>query len=64
MLNDITSAVISIQKTNIRGVNIDAYDSIFEGILTVYVLDLAHLRRIFEKLLKIKGVETVERFEA
>ncbi|MCX6140467.1 MAG: bifunctional (p)ppGpp synthetase/guanosine-3',5'-bis(diphosphate) 3'-pyrophosphohydrolase [Candidatus Kapabacteria bacterium] len=64
MLNDITSAVISIQKTNIRGVNIDAYDSIFEGILTVYVADLAHLRKIFDKLLKIKGVETVERFEA
>lgn len=64
MLNDITSAVISIQKTNIRGVNIDAYDSIFEGILTVYVTDVAHLGKIFDKLRKIKGVRTVERFEA
>jgi (p)ppGpp synthase/HD superfamily hydrolase len=64
MLNDITSAVMSISKTNIRGVNIDAYDSIFEGILTVYVTDLDHLKKIFEKLHKIKGVQTVERFEA
>jgi guanosine-3',5'-bis(diphosphate) 3'-pyrophosphohydrolase len=63
MLNDITSAVISVQKTNIRGVNIDAYDAVFEGILTVYVADLAHLQRIFDKLYGIKGVKSVERFE-
>ncbi|HLP28365.1 MAG TPA: bifunctional (p)ppGpp synthetase/guanosine-3',5'-bis(diphosphate) 3'-pyrophosphohydrolase [Candidatus Didemnitutus sp.] len=64
MLNEITSAVVSISKTNIRGVNIDAYDSMFEGILTVYVTDLDHLKKIFDKLHKIKGVQTVERFEA
>ena len=62
MLNDITSAVIGVQKTNIRGVNIDAYDANFEGILTVYVTDTDHLQKIFDKLLKIKGVRTVERF--
>jgi len=63
MLNDITSAVISINNTNIRGVNIDAFDSMFEGILTVYVQDLAHLDRVFDKLKRIKGVSSVERFE-
>ncbi len=63
MLNDITSAVISVQKTNIRGVTIDAYDALFEGILTVYVADVVHLQRIFDKLHRIKGVKSVERFE-
>ena len=63
MLNDITSAVNSVNNTNIRGVTIDAYDSIFEGILTVYVTDIGHLQRIFDKLYHIKGVRTVERFE-
>ncbi len=63
MLNDITSAVNAINNTNIRGVTIDAYDSIFEGILTVYVTDIGHLQRIFDKLYHIKGVRTVERFE-
>ncbi|MBU3679111.1 MAG: bifunctional (p)ppGpp synthetase/guanosine-3',5'-bis(diphosphate) 3'-pyrophosphohydrolase [Candidatus Kapabacteria bacterium] len=63
MLNDITSAVVAVQKTNIRGVTIDAYDAVFEGILTVYVADLEHLKRIFEKLHRIKGVKSVERFE-
>lgn len=64
MLNDITSAVMSIQNTNIRGVNIDAFDRLFEGILTVYVTDTNHLHRIFDKLYRIKGVQSVERFEA
>ena len=63
MLNEITSAVISVHNTNIRGVNIDAFDSLFEGILTVYVTDTEHLSRIFDKLKKIRGVRSVERFE-
>ena len=63
MLNDITNAVLSVENTNIRGVNIDAFDSLFEGILTVYVTDTQHLGLIFDKLKKIKGVDTVERFE-
>ncbi|MGA0046174.1 MAG: TGS domain-containing protein, partial [Candidatus Kapaibacteriota bacterium] len=62
MLNDITSAVISVANTNIRGVNIDAFDSIFEGILSVYVRDTAHVEAIFDKLRHIRGVRTVERF--
>lgn len=63
MLNEITSAVISVDNTNIRGVNIDAYDSLFEGLITIYVTDVDHLSRIFDKLRKIKGIKTVERFE-
>ena len=64
MLNDITSAVINVNNTNIRGVTIDAYDSNFEGIITVYVRDLGHLQRIFDRLYHIKGVRSVERFES
>jgi RelA/SpoT family (p)ppGpp synthetase len=63
MLNDITQAVITVHNTNIRGVNIDAFDSLFEGIFTMYVRNLEHLDRIFDKLRKIKGIQTVERFE-
>ena len=62
MLNEITSAVIAVINTNIRSVNIDAFDSMFEGILSVYVRDTNHLETIFEKLRGIKGVRTVERF--
>lgn len=64
MLNDITSAIVSFHNTNIRGVNIDSFDSIFEGVVTVYIKDKDHLERLFLKLRKIKGVKSVERFES
>jgi guanosine-3',5'-bis(diphosphate) 3'-pyrophosphohydrolase len=63
MLNDITSAIASFNNTNIRGVNIDSFDSIFEGTVTVYVKNTEHLERLFLKLRKIKGVKSVERFQ-
>lgn len=63
MLNDITSAIVKTLNTNIRGVNIDAFDSMFEGIVTMYVRNLQHLDEVGKKLLTIKGVSTVERFE-
>jgi guanosine-3',5'-bis(diphosphate) 3'-pyrophosphohydrolase len=63
MLNDITSAIVSYNNTNIRSVNIDSFDSIFEGVVTVYVKNTEHLERVFDKLRKIKGVKNVERFE-
>ncbi|MCS6808662.1 MAG: ACT domain-containing protein, partial [Bacteroidota bacterium] len=62
MLNDITAAIASYNNTNIRSVNIDSFDSVFEGVVTVYVKNIEHLERLFLKLRKIKGVKTVERF--
>jgi RelA/SpoT family (p)ppGpp synthetase len=63
MLNDITQAVSSYLNTNIRSVNIDSSDSLFDGTFLLYVKDTDHLWRIMEKIRKIKGVEKVERFE-
>lgn len=63
MLNDITSAIVSYNNTNIRSVNIDSFDSVFEGVVTVYVKNTEHLERVFDKLRKIRGVKNVERFE-
>ncbi len=63
MLNDITSAIAAYNNTNIRGVNIDSFDSIFEGVVTVYVKNTEHLDRLLLKLRKIKGVRSVERFQ-
>jgi GTP diphosphokinase / guanosine-3',5'-bis(diphosphate) 3'-diphosphatase len=63
MLNDITSAIAAYNNTNIRGVNIDSFDAVFEGVVTVYVKNTEHLDRLFLKLRKIKGVRSVERME-
>lgn len=63
MLNDITSAIAAYNNTNIRGVNIDSFDSMFEGVVTVYVKNTEHLDRLLLKLRKIKGVRLAERFQ-
>jgi guanosine-3',5'-bis(diphosphate) 3'-pyrophosphohydrolase len=63
MLSDITHAISSYQNTNIRGVNIDTRDSLFDGTIMMFVKDTDHLQRIIDKLRKIKGVSRVERFE-
>lgn len=61
MLNDITHSISTYQNTNIRGVKIDARDSVFEGTILIGVKNTEHLDRIIEKLRKIKGVFRTER---
>ena len=63
MLNDLTSAILSCDHTNIRSVNIDSYDSLFEGVITVHVMDVNQVEEIFRVLRTVKGVKTVSRFE-
>lgn len=63
ILNDISHSIVSYQNTNIKSVNINTTDSNFEGSVTLYVHNLEHLERIIERLKKIKGVFSVERFE-
>lgn len=63
ILNDLTHAILSYQNTNIRSVNIESQDSLFEGVLTVIVKNIDHLYRLMERLRKIRNVQNVERFE-
>lgn len=64
ILNDLSHAIVSYQNTNIKSVNISTADSSFEGSVTLYVHNIDHLERIIERLKKIKGVISVERFES
>src|ERR1041385_1570332 len=61
LLNDLTHTISTFQNTNIRGVNIDAGDSMFEGTIMINVKNTEHLQRIIEKLRKVKGVARAER---
>jgi (p)ppGpp synthase/HD superfamily hydrolase len=63
MLNDITHAISTYLNTNIRSVNLDSHDSLFEGTFILYVKDTDHLNRILERLRRIKGISKAERFE-
>jgi RelA/SpoT family (p)ppGpp synthetase len=63
ILNDITHAISTYMNTNIRSVNIDTKDSMFEGSIIIWVKNTEHLNRLIEKILKINGVFSVERFD-
>ncbi len=63
MLSDITHTISTYQNTNIRSVNIDSKDSMFEGMFVVQVKDTDHVQRLLEKLRRIKGVMKADRLE-
>ena len=64
ILNDLSHAIVSYQNTNIKSININTNDSTFEGNVTMYVHNIEHLNRIIERIKKIKGVYSVERFQS
>ncbi len=63
MLSDLTHVISTYNNTNIRSVNIDSKDAMFDGKVTVFVKNTYHLARLMEKLKKVRGVTSVERFE-
>jgi guanosine-3',5'-bis(diphosphate) 3'-pyrophosphohydrolase len=63
MLHELAQAISAYQNTNIRSVNIDSKDSFFEGSIIIYVKNTEHLKVIMEKLRKLEGIDSVERFE-
>lgn len=64
ILNDISHSIVTYRNTNIKSLNINSSDSTFEGSVTIYVNNLDHLNRIIERLKKVAGVFSVERFES
>ncbi len=64
ILNEISHSIVSFQNTNIKSININTTNSLFEGSVTVYVQDIEHLNRLIERLKKIRGIYTAERFES
>lgn len=64
LLKDISNSITTYQNTNIKSVNISTNDSMFRGTVTIYVKDLDHLNKVIERLKKVKGIYSVERFDA
>lgn len=63
LLQEISHSIVSYKNTNIKSINIDTNDSLFEGIVTLYVENIEHLARIIDRLKKIKGVFSVSRLD-
>ncbi len=60
MLGDISAA---IGQNNIVRINLDTSGANFEGAITVKVVDARELNQIFARLLGVKGIRSVEKFE-
>jgi RelA/SpoT family (p)ppGpp synthetase len=63
MLHDVTHAISSYENTNIRSVTIETSDDIFDGTLVVYVRNVEHLNNLIERIKRVDGITSVERFE-
>jgi RelA/SpoT family (p)ppGpp synthetase len=62
ILNEIALAVTSYQNTNIRSVNIETEKAFFHGSVLVTVRSLEHLQRLIERLKKVKGISSAQRY--
>ena len=64
MINDVTSIISEELKVNMRSMSIDTDSGIFEGQITLYVNDTAHLDILTKQLEKVDGVVKVSRVES
>ena len=63
LVNDITNLISNSLKTNMKSINVNSDEGMFEGTLIVYVEDTSHLDRVTKRIMKIPGVKQAYRFE-
>ena len=63
LVNNITKIISSQLNINMRSINFDTEDGIFEGTIMVFVHDAKHLNTLIENLIKVKGVTNVIRID-
>lgn len=63
IVNKITRLISNQMKVNMRSLNFDSNDGIFEGKITLFVQDTRHLNELMEKLKEVPGVISVERLD-
>jgi len=61
LLLDVTRVISEQLNVNMRSVNIQSDDGLFEGYLDLYIYDYSHLNELISNLKKIKGIHEVER---
>ncbi len=63
MLNAIVKVISLMLKKNIRSLNIDSNDGMFEAVVRFYVKEISELERVIDHLKQINGVFSVFRLE-
>jgi guanosine-3',5'-bis(diphosphate) 3'-pyrophosphohydrolase len=64
LINKLTTVISNDFKVNIRSITVDSDNGIFEGSIMIYVNDTEHLDNLTKKILQIKGITSVVRFDS
>ena len=63
LLNKITEVISKEMNVNIRKINVETNDGIFEGKIQLYVHDVDDVKKIINNLRKIKDIKVANRIE-
>jgi GTP diphosphokinase / guanosine-3',5'-bis(diphosphate) 3'-diphosphatase len=63
IVNEITTIISKQNNINMRTVHFDTHDGIFEGDLYLYIHNVQDLSELISRLMKIKGIDNIERIE-
>lgn len=61
IVNNITNVISKDERISMRNINIDSYDGLFKGNITVTVDDTGKVDALIKKLTNVKGVKQVTR---
>jgi GTP pyrophosphokinase len=61
ILSQIIKVISDVYEVNVNKINLEAKDGIFEGLITLYVHDVEDINNLSMNILKIKGVNSVNR---
>ncbi|MCW3115070.1 MAG: (p)ppGpp synthetase [Segetibacter sp.] len=64
VVNKITNVISGDLKVNISALSIESHEGLFEGTIKVFVHDKEELEELVERLKMLKGIHTVDRFDA
>ena len=59
IVNNLTSIISKEENMSLRSINIDSYDGLFTGTITIMTLDASRLESLLKKLRTIKGIKQV-----
>jgi GTP pyrophosphokinase len=63
VVKELTTIISEDEKTNMKSLNFNTNDGVFEGKIMLYVYDKTQLEKIIKKLRNINGIEKVVRIE-
>ena len=64
LLNEVTQVISRQMNVNIRKLNIETEDGIFEGKIQLWVHDVEDVKSICNNLKRIQNIKTVNRVES